>query len=314
MRVLERPVGIGVEPVGSARRRVKWRRHAEGYVFLAPWLAGFLVLTAGPMVASVAIALTQWDLLTPPKYVGLANFDRLLKDELFWTALYNTAYFTFLGVPLHLVAALGAALALSSVKRASSFLRTCYYIPTVTPAVASALLWVYIFNSEFGIANILLRSIGLPGVLWFADPVAVKPAFILIGFWSLGNAMVIFLAGLQGVPQSLYEAAMIDGAGGVQRMLHVTLPMISPVVFFNLVLGIIGAFQVFTAAYIITNGGPVNATLFLVLMIYRHAFENFRMGYAAALAWVLFVLVLIFTVIQFRLANRWVYYEGGVRD
>ena len=297
---------LGVVTLG---RRVNWRQHVEGYLLMLPWLVGFIALTAGPMLASLYLAVTSWDLLTPPSFAGWANFERLWGDELFWNALYNTAYYTCLGVPLHLAAALLIAMLLNRNVVGMSFFRTCYYIPTVTPAVASALLWAYVLNSDFGVLNLLLRYIGLPGVKWLADPEMAKPAFILMGFWSLGGPMLVFLAGLQGVPQSLYEAASIDGAGSMRRFLNITLPMMSPVIFFNLVLGIIGSFQVFTAAYIMTDGGPRNATLFLVLMIYRHAFKNFRMGYASALAWMLFLIVLVFTVIQFRLGNRWVYYE-----
>lgn len=279
---------------------------------MSPWLIGFLALTAGPMLASVYLAVTSWDLLTPPTFVALANFGRMWKDELFWKALYNTAYYTFLGVPLHLLAALVVAMLLNRDLPAMTFFRTCYYIPTVTPAVASALLWTYVFNSDFGVLNLILSQLGLPTAKWLADPTAAKPAFILMGFWGIGGPMLVFLAGLQGVPQSLYEAASIDGAGSFRRLRAITLPMISPVIFFNLVLGIIGSFQVFTAAYIMTDGGPRNATLFLVLMIYRHAFKNFRMGYASALAWTLFLIVLVFTLIQFRLGSRWVYYEVAV--
>jgi len=281
---------------------------------MAPWLAGFFLLTAGPMLMAVYIGLTTWDMLTPARFVGAGNFIRLWNEPEFWVSLYNTAYYTFLSVPLHLAAALVVALALNTGLRGMSFFRTCFYIPSVTPAVASALLWVYLFNTEFGIVNLALQAIGLPGIGWLTDPRAAKPALIIMGFWTIGAAMVIFLAGLQSVPETLYEAGSIDGAGSFQRFRHITLPMISPVVFFNLVLGIIGSFQVFNNAFIMTNGGPRNATLFLVLYIYNHAFMNFRMGYAAALAWVLFAIVMIFTIIQFRLAGRWVYYEGGSRE
>jgi multiple sugar transport system permease protein len=300
------------QPIGA--RKIHWRRHLEGYAFMAPWLVGFFLLTVGPMLASVLISLTNWDMMTPAKFVGLGNFNRMLSDTEFWISLYNTAYYTFLSVPLHLAAALLVALVLNARFRGMTFFRTCFYIPSVTPAVASALLWVYLFNTDFGMVNLGLQSIGLPNIGWLTDPKAAKPAFIIMGFCTIGGAMVIFLAGLQSVPEALYEAASIDGAGPFQRFLHITFPMISPVVFFNLVLGIIGSFQVFNNAFIMTSGGPRDSTLFLVLHIYNHAFMNFHMGYAAALAWVLFVIVLIFTLIQFLLANRWVYYEGGAHE
>src|SRR5438128_3100574 len=186
-----------VGPVRAHPRRVNWRRHVEGYVFIAPWLAGFLVLVAGPMAASVVISLTSWDLLRPPTFVGLANFARMWNDSLFWTALDNTAYYTFLGVPLNLLAALAVALCLNGNRRGTNLLRTAYYVPSITPAVASALLWYYILNADFGLANTVLRLLGLPTVGWLIDPRAAKPALILMGLWSIGGAMVIFLAGLQ---------------------------------------------------------------------------------------------------------------------
>jgi multiple sugar transport system permease protein len=281
---------------------------------MAPWLVGFLVLVAGPMVASIGIALTSWDLLRPPKFIGFDNFVRMWNDNLFWMSLVNTAYYTFIGVPLHLMAALVVALSLNAGRRGTNILRTAFYVPSITPAVASALLWYYILNADFGLANAALRLVGLPTVGWLTNPAAAKPALILMGLWSIGPAMVIFLAGLQSVPDALYEAASLDGAGSWARFRHVTLPLISPVVFFNLVLGIINSFQVFTQAFIMTDGGPEDATLFLVLLIYRHAFQFLRMGYAATLAWALFAIVLFFTIIQFRVANRWVYYESAPRE
>jgi multiple sugar transport system permease protein len=243
--------------------------------------------------------------------VALRNFQTMLSDDRMWISLTNTAYYTFLGVPLHLAIALVLALALNVDLRGKSIYRTIYYLPSVTPAVASAVVWTQMFHLEYGIINNFLLNFGIAPIRWLWDPAIAKPALILMGCWGVGPAMVIFLAGLQGIPAELYEAAEIDGAGQMRRFRHVTLPMLSPVIFFNLVMGVIGSFQIFTAAFIMTGGGPQNATLFAVLYIYRNAFQYFRMGYAALMAWVLCIIILIFTFIQFKVGKTWVYYEAA---
>jgi len=214
-------------------------------------------------------------------------------------------------VPLNLALALLLALILNIDLRGKSVYRTIFYLPSVTPAVASAVIWLQIFHAEFGILNGFLANFGVPPIKWLWDPDLAKPALILMSMWSIGPQLVIFLAGLQGIPDVLYEAAKIDGAGVWRQFTNVTVPMLSPVVFFNLVMGIIGSFQVFTAAFIMTSGGPQNATLFSVLFIYRNAFEYFKMGYASLLAWVLCIIILLFTFVQFKLGNSWVYYEAA---
>jgi multiple sugar transport system permease protein len=293
------------------RRGLLWRENVDGWLMIMPWLLGFIFWTAGPMIASAIISLMEWDILTPPEWVGLGNFvAAVTRDPIFLLSLYNTAFYTFLGVPVYLVASLATALILNLDLKGIPIYRTIYFLPSLTPAVANALLWVWIFSPDFGLANAFLGVIGLPPQKWIFDVNLAKPSFILMGLWGIGGQMVIFLAGLQGIPQSLYEAANIDGASNWRRFIYITLPMLSPTIFFNLVIGIIGSFQVFTTAYIATNGGPQNATLFYVLYLYRNAFQYFKMGYASALAWVLFVIVLILTLIQFRLARRLVYYEG----
>ncbi len=300
---------------GPPRRRFRVRAEwVEGYLFMAPWLIGFFIWTLGPMLFAAWLAFTSWELLTPIRWVGTANFAHLLGDDLFVKSLYNTAYFTFIAVPLQLVAALLVALALNLKRRGVYVYRAAIYIPTITPYVVSVILWVWIFNPDFGLVNALFRLVGLPPQLWLLDPQLVKPVFIFWSLWAIGNQMVIFLAGLQGVPESLLEAAMIDGATAWHRLRQITLPMISPVIFFNLVIGIIGSFQVFTTAYLATNGGPNNASLFYVLYLYQNAFQFLRMGYASALAWILFAIILVFTLLQFRMADRWVYYEGTSRE
>jgi multiple sugar transport system permease protein len=292
---------------------MRLRENLDAYVLIGPWLLGFLLLTAGPMLGSVVLALSDWDLLNAPKFIGLKNFPELWRDDLFWLSLYNTAYYTFISVPLHLFAALAAALILNLKLRWINYYRTMVYLPSITPSVASAFLWMWIFNPDFGLANGAMDLLGLPHSLWIWDPDWAKPSLILMGLWSIGPQMVILLAGMQSVPESLYEAASVDGAGPWQRFRHITLPMLSPVLFFSLIISIIRSFQVFNLAYIMTAGGPANATLFYVLYLYRSAWESLRMGYASALAWVLFLIILAFTLLQWRLANRWVYYEGELR-
>ncbi len=294
---------------GRLRRRLGWRETVDGWLFILPWLVGFLVFIAGPMVASALISLTEWKILKPPEWVGLGNFIHMVKDKIFWLSLWNTLYYTLLGVPIYLLTSLGTALLLNMKLRGIPFYRTAFFVPSLTPAVASALLWVWIFNPDYGLANVFLGAIGIPGQRWLYDPALAKGCFILMGLWGIGTTMVIFLAGLQGVPVEMYEAASIDGANNWHQFRNITLPMISPSIFFNLVIGIIGSFQVFTTAFVATNGGPQNATLFYVLYLYRNAFQYFKMGYASSLAWMLFVIVLVLTLIQFRMARLFVYYE-----
>jgi multiple sugar transport system permease protein len=304
-----------VEGTFTARRvsRARLRENLDAYVFLAPWLIGFICLTAGPMVASVVLSLSDWDLLNPRKFIGAANLVELVKDDLFWLSLYNTAYYSFLAVPLHLLAALGAALILNLRLRWINYYRTMVYLPSITPSVASAFLWMWIFNPDFGLANAAITSVGLPRSMWIWGPETAKSSLVLMGFWNIGPQMVIILAGLQSVPDSLYEAAAVDGATAWHRFRHITLPMISPVLFLSLIISVVRTFQIFNQAYIMTQGGPSNATLFYVLYLYRTAWESLRMGYASALAWVLFLIILLFTVVQWRLANRWVFYEGDLK-
>lgn len=281
---------------------------------LSPWIIGIIVLVIGPVLASLLLAFTNWDLLTPVKWVGLANFREMFStDDLIPKSLLNTAYYTFFGVPLHLAAALAYALLLNQRLPGMRFYRTAFYVPSVTPAVASAVLWSCIFSPEFGILNFVLHKFGVPEIRWLADARWAKPAFIFMGFWGVGGTMVIFLAGLQGVPEYLYEAANIDGAGTWHRFRHVTLPMLTPTIFFTMIMGVIGSFQVFTAAYVMTAGGPNNATLFYVLLLYRNAFQFLRMGYASSMAWVLFLIIGALTYVQFATSGRWVYYEGELR-
>jgi multiple sugar transport system permease protein len=300
-----------VQPARSRTSRLARREALDGYLFIAPWLIGFVLFVAGPMIGAIALAMMRWDLIGSPQWVGLENFQRLFTNRLVGISLLNTAFYTFLSVPLQLAVALGTALLLNQGLQFQSWFRTFFYLPSVMPAVAMSLLWLWVLNPDIGLANSLLRLLGLPTLEWIYDPALAKPTFVLLSLWSVGNTMIVFLAGLQGIPQSLYEVAELDGATWWQRFRHVTLPMLSPVILFNLIVGIIASFQVFTNAFLLTNGGPENATLFTVLYIYRLGFEQSNMGAASALAWLLFLIILVFSLIQLRLSRAWVHYEGG---
>jgi multiple sugar transport system permease protein len=290
------------------------RRDAiDGYLFILPWILGFLLFTAGPMLASLGLVFVDWDLLTPPTWAGTQNVERLWNDRLVGLSLFNTGYYTFLSVPLRLVVALAGAMLLNASVRGLPFFRTAFYLPAVLPLVGSAILWLWLMNPQIGLFNMGLSALGLPCLQWLWDPALSKPSLILISLWTTGNVMVIFLAGLQAVPQGLYEAAEIDGAGWWGKVRHVTVPMMTPYLFLTAVLGVIGSFQVFTSALLVTGGGPANATLFVVLYLFWNGWSYFKMGYASAMAWVLLLIILAFTALQFRIARRWVYYEADER-
>jgi multiple sugar transport system permease protein len=281
------------------------------YLVIAPWIIGFLVFTLGPMLYSVFLSMAKWDIIGTPRWVGLKNFQTLLfKDDLFWKSLKVTAIYSFGGVPLQLSLSLLLAVLLNRASKLRNIFRTIFYTPSVMSGVAVSLLWMWVFNPEFGVINHLLAQIGIEGPRWIYDEHWALPSLIIMSLWGAGSGMIIFLAGLQSVPQSLYDAADVDGATVWHKFLHVTFPMITPVVLFNLVMGVIGSFQVFTQSYVMTRGGPHYATYFVVFYIYNSAFEYLKMGYAAALAWVLFLVILILTLFIFRSTPMWVYYEA----
>jgi len=301
--------------------RTQFKRDVAGYAFIAPWVIGFVLLTAGPMAVSVYLSGTSWTMLSPPVPVGLANYETILvEDELFVTSLQNTLYYVAFSVPLCLVTSLILAMMLHQRLRGISVFRTIFFLPSITNMVAVSMLWLWVFNPEFGLLNALLELVGIEGPLWLQSETWAKPSLIIMSLWGVGGTMIVFLAALQGIPQELYEAADLDGAGRFRRLIHITLPMISPAMLFNLIIGVIGSFQVFTQAFVMTGtaqpgseGGPNNATLFVVLYLYKKAFQEFRMGYASALAWILFFLILAVTLVQMRLSKRWVHYEAGER-
>jgi multiple sugar transport system permease protein len=295
------------------------RRAWEGYAFAAPWIIGFLMLTAGPMLFSIWLSFHRWDVLTPAQFVGVHNYVYAAHDSHFWTALRNTAIYSLAGVPLGQLVALALAVLLNQQVRGQGFFRTVFYLPSVIAGVATAMVWTLLLHPDAGAVNQLLRWVhvperSMPG--WFSSPAlwppGALPGLILMSVWGTGAAMIIYLAGLQNVPQDLVEAAEIDGATAVQRFRHLTIPMLTPTIFFNVVMGIIGSFQVFTSSFVVSNGtgGPAESTLTYVLYLYKHAFEQFHMGYAAALAWIMFVILMSITLLVFKSSNRWVYYEG----
>lgn len=282
-----------------------------GIAFVSPWLLGFLVLTLGPVLVTFYLSLTEYRVLTPPRFIGFENYTALLTDkEYFWPALGNTL-FLFLELPIALILGLALALLLDQKVKGMTFYRTVLYLPSIVPYVASALLWRWLLNPEYGLINQSLRSLHIAGPTWLQSPIWSKPAIILADLWGVGGSMIIYLAALQDVSPSLHEAAELDGAKGFGKLWHVTIPAISPVILFNAIMGMIGTFQYFAQAFIMTDGkgGPDKSTLFYALQLYKDAFETFRMGQASAMAWMLFVITLIATAVLFRTSARWVYYE-----
>jgi len=289
------------------------RESIEGYLFVAPLLVGLTFFAAFPMIASLAMSFCKYDIFTPPKFIGGANYQELFRDPLFWQSLKVTCIYSFVSVPLGLTLGLAVVLLMNQKIKGIAIFRTIYYLPAVVSGVAVALLWIWIFDPSYGLGNVVLRGLGLPASQWLSHPRTSLLSLIIMSLWGVGGGMVIYLAGLQSVPQHLYEAAELDGAGVLMKFRHVTLPMLTPVIFYNLIMGIIGSFQVFTQAFVMTSGGPVNSTLFYVLYLFRNAFNYYRMGYASAMAWVLFAIILVLTLLVFRSSALWVYYEGEKR-
>ncbi|NQU09216.1 sugar ABC transporter permease [bacterium] len=293
------------------------RNLRSGLGFGALWLVGLGLFTAYPVFASLFYSFCDYSILQGPVWSGTENYRRLAQDTLFWLSLKNTLIFAALALPLGLVVALALALLLNTEVRGLAVYRTIFYLPSIVPIVASAMLWLWIFNGQFGLLNWVLRPglalFGLRPPTWFADPNWAKPALVLMSLWGVGNSMVIYLAGLQGVPKELYESAEIDGAGTWRRLWHVTIPMISPVIYFNLVMGIIGSLQVFTTVYVMTggaDGNPARSTLFYALYLFSTAFYDLRMGYASAMAWILFALIVGLTILATKLTEKRVHYAG----
>ena len=298
------------------RRRIStmvWRENLAGWLMASPFILGLIFWTVGPMLYSLYLSLTHWDLLTPPRWAGLDNYRQMFTSPDTWTSLKVTTTYALGAIPLGMALGLAVAMLLNTKVRGLSIWRTIYYLPAVLSGVAVSLLWQFIFSADFGVLNFLLGLVGIKGPAWLSSEQWALPAIIIMSLWGAGGDMVIYLAALQGVPTELYEAAEVDGAGSWRRFLNITLPMISPVIFFQLVTGIIAALQTFTQGFIMTNGGPNNATLFYVLHLYRQAFRYFQMGYASALAWLLFVYILLLTLLIFKWSAVWVYYAGELK-
>ncbi len=285
-----------------------------GWLCVSPWVIGFVLLTAGPMLASLVLSFCKADMMRPTTVVGLTNYQSLFSTDeiksLFWKSLFNTSYYVFFSVPLGIAFGFGLAILLNQNLKGRGLFRTVYYLPSIIPPIAVSILWITIFHRDFGILNSSLRLVGIQGPAWLLSEIWAKPALIIMSLWGAGGNMLIFLAGLQGVPTDLYDAAKVDGAAVWSRFWHVTLPMVSPTIFFVLITGIITSFQVFVSTLVMANGGPANATLMYVLYLYRLAFQQFNMGFASALAWAYFIILMGFTILIFRSSSAWVYYEG----
>jgi multiple sugar transport system permease protein len=306
---------LPAKPVRRTRSLAKRRENIYGYLFLLPWLIGFFGLFIGPGIASLYLSLTDYAVLGPPRFVGTANYVKMFTDDpLFWPSLWRTFYFAVVAVPLGVLGSMILAILLNAKLRGVAVYRTLFFMPSLVPLVASVILFKWLLNADFGIVNQGLRALGFDPPGWFSDRNWAIPSLIIMRLWSTigGTQMIIFLAGLQGVPAELYDAASIDGANAWQRVRNVTIPLLTPTIFFNTVLGIIGALQTFAAAFLLTpeGGGPAFATWFYALHIWKHAFDYFNMGYASALAWFFALIIIGLTIFQMRLSKRWVFYYG----
>lgn len=283
------------------------------YILILPWLAGFLIFLAYPMARSLYLSFTSYDLFSPPEWIGLRNFERIFGDPDFWQSVKVTFIYALGSVPGGTVIALALAMVLSQKLRGVNVWRTIFFMPSILSSIAVAILWLYIFRPEGGLLNVLLGWFGIEGPDWLLSEQWALPALILMSWWSVGGQIVIYLAGLKGIPEVLYEAAEIDGANGMAKFRFVTLPMLSPTIFFNVVLAIIGALQVFDTGWVLTRGGPNDATLFYMINLYERAFQFVQMGYASALAWILFLIIMLITLLVIRSSAAWVYYEAEAR-
>jgi ABC-type sugar transport system permease subunit len=309
----------------KAGRKIGSRAEARaGYAFISPWLIGGLVFLLIPMLFSLVLSFSSWNMLEPAQFVGLGNFQTMAQDGQFWKSLNVTLLYTLFSVPLGILGALALALLLNTKIRGLGVFRTLYYLPAVASTVAASLIWMRLFNPENGLLNGILAALHLNPLMhalgltdptkgyvdWLGSEKTALASLVIMSVWGIGGSMVIFLAGLQGIPQSYYDAAAVDGATVWHKFRHVTLPLLTPTIFFTLIIGVIGSFQVFTQGFVMTQGGPNNATLFYVLYLYENAFQFLKMGYASALAWVLFLIILAFTALQMKMSN-WVHYEGS---
>ncbi|MDO8589418.1 MAG: sugar ABC transporter permease [Armatimonadota bacterium] len=294
------------------RTTTEKRNLRNGLLFCSPAILGLLAFTLYPALASLYYSFCNYPMLKPPVWVGTANYRTLFHDPVFYKSLSNTAYYAVFATPLGMIVAFLLALLLNQKVKGLAVFRTMFFVPSIVPMVAGSVLWLWLLNPQYGLINTLLRSVGFPEPGWMADPAWAKPALIVMSAWGIGGWMLVYLAGLQDVPRDLYEAAEIDGANLLQRARHITIPFMSPHLFFTLVMGFIGAAQYFTQAYVMTNGmgGPVDSTKFFSLYLFQNAFQYWKMGYACAMAWILFIVILLFTLLLFKTSARYVYYGG----
>lgn len=287
----------------------------NGYLGILPWVIGFILFNLGPIIASIYFSLTDWDIISTPEFIGTGNYVKMFtRDPLFWKSLQVTLMYVALSLPMKLVAGLGLSLLLNMKLKGMNFFRTVFYIPAVISGVAVSLIWMWLLQPDYGIVNSLLRFVGIEGPQWFWDPDSALFSVALMSVWSVGGSAIIYLAGLQNIPPHLYEAAKIDGANRWHSFWNITIPLITPTIFFQLVMEMIESFKVFTQAFVITQGGPLKATFFYMLHLYQQAFEEFNMGYASALALFLTLCILVTTVFVNQTSNRWVYYEADVEE
>lgn len=290
---------------------MEWRNLRVGLFFVSPWLVGLVIFYLYPIASSLYYSFTDYNVLQPPTFTGWSNYQQIFNDANFWTALGNTAFMVFVGIPIYTVVDIAVAILLNAKVPGQAIYRAIVFMPTLIPVVVLSILWQWLLNPQSGLINELLAAVNINGPGWYASPEWAKSAFIVMTLWTTGNAVVIYLAGLQDVDRTLYEAADVDGANWWHKIRHVTLPSLSPVILFNVILAVIASFQFFTQAFIITNGGPMNATLYYSLYLYQNAFSYLHMGYASGLAWILLIIALALTVLILRSSARWVYYAGS---
>jgi len=316
---------MAIHRPAAGRARSTWtprtrQRFITGMGFISLWIVGFIVFTLYPMIASLAYSFTEYHIKQPSEWLGILNYTKLIQDPLFWKSLYNTAYMVVFAVPLSLLFSFLCALLLNIKTPGQSIYRVIYFLPSIVPVVASTLLWLWILNPNSGLLNTLLDGIGIRGPNWTKDPFWAKPSLIMLGLWGVGNTIIIYLAGLQDIPDTLVEAAELDGASWWQRLWSITIPLISPITLFNLIIGVIGTFQYFSQAYVLSAGispvasglgAPLNSTLFYSVYLYQQGFVYLKMGYASAQAWILFLIILVCTLLLLRSSDTWTYYEGG---
>lgn len=301
------PRFVKVRRSGVASVEARW-----GPLFALPAILGFLIFSLGPFVASLILGMTNWSIGAPAKFIGFQNYVTMFtKDPVVWKSLYATSYYALVSIPVGIIVAFFIAVLLNQKVKGLSVFRTIFYLPVVVPSIANIMLWIWLFNPNYGLLNAVLQSLGLPASQWIYDSSSAIPSLVLMSTWGVGNIVVIFLAGLQGIPDHLFDAVAVDGGNAWHKFLNVTIPAMTPTIFFNLVLSIIGAFQTFNQAYLMTQGGPNFATYFYVYDIFVQAFTNGAMGYACALSWLLFIIIMVFSIVVFRTSKYWVYYEGG---